>query len=94
MTEQNKDTSSNTVSLGKHWAALRGSNVIGVISMRVPNDIDFDDYREKAKACLALLGDIKSGEIEVRDGKKYFVQRMNHANRGKQPRVPKEYLMR
>lgn len=81
------------VSLGKHWAAMRSDNVIGLISMRVPVDVDFDAYRDKAIACLSLLGEVKSGEVIERNGERYFVKRLTHINRGKSPRKPKEYLI-
>src|SRR5690554_4077822 len=81
------------VSLGKCWVALRNENVVGVISMRVPSDVDFDEYRNKATACLEMLGQVKSGELIEREGERYFVQRPTHANRGKKPRQPKEYLI-
>jgi hypothetical protein len=84
---------SNEKKLGKYWAAINKDTVIGVISMRVPKDVDFDAYREKAIGCLSMLGDVKSGELIEREGKKYFQQRLTHQNRGKSPRQPKEYLM-
>lgn len=94
MSDSTENTPINEINLGKHWAALRGKTVVGVISMRVPYDVDFDDYRGKAIACLELIGDVKSGEVVIRSGHKIFVQRLTHANRGKSPRTPKEYLMR
>jgi hypothetical protein len=88
-----EEQSVNGVNLGKCWAALREENVVGVISMRVPNDVDFDAYRKKATECLELLGQVKSGEMIERDGERYFVQRQTHANRSKKPRPAKEYLI-
>lgn len=85
------DDSAEVMVLGKHWAAMRKDNVVGLISMRVPGDIDFDEYRKKATACLEMLGEVKSGELIEKDGKRYFIQRLNHANRGKTPRDPKVY---
>jgi hypothetical protein len=81
------------VNLGKCWAAMRDENVVGVISMRVPSDIDFDVYRAKATECLELLGEVKSGELVERGGERYFVRRPTHANRGKKPRKTKEFLI-
>ncbi|MGI5310376.1 hypothetical protein [Rheinheimera sp. WS51] len=83
----------NSVSLGKCWAALRNENVVGIISMRVPSDVDFDAYRKKATECLEMLGQVKSGELIERDGERYFIQRPTHANRSKKPRQAKEYLV-
>jgi|GEM_PF-960622 len=88
-----EEQSDNGVNLGKCWAALRKENVVGVISMRVPSDVDFDAYRKKATECLEMLGLVKSGEMIERDGERYFVQRLTHANRGKKPRQAKEYLV-
>ncbi|EKO3939122.1 hypothetical protein F7U67_001643 [Vibrio metschnikovii] len=88
-----QEHSDNTVSLGKCWAALREANVVGVISMRVPSDVDFDTYRTKATECLELLGQVKSGEMIEREGERYFVLRPTHANRGKKPREVKEFLI-
>ena len=87
------EQSDSGVNLGKCWAALREENVVGVISMRVPNDVDFDAYRKKATECLEMLGQVKSGEMIERDGERYFVQRQTHANRSKKPRPTKEYLI-
>lgn len=56
--EEFQPVSNNSVNLGKYWAALREDNVIGIISMRVPNDVDFEAFREKAVACLVMLGDV------------------------------------
>ena len=88
-----EESPDNGVNLGKCWAALREENVVGVISMRVPNDVDFDTYRKKATECLELLGLVKSGEMIERDGERYFMQRPTHANRSKKPRPAKEYLI-
>lgn len=88
-----ESTSDNSVSLGKCWVALREDNVVGLISMRVPSDVDFDVYRKKATECLELLGQVKSGEMIEREGERYFVQRQTHANRSKKPRQAKEYLI-
>ena len=95
MTEQNasygEEVADTGVTLGKCWAALRDDNVVGIISMRVPKDVDFDVYRQKATECLELLGQVKSGELVERGGERYFVQRLTHVNRGKKPRQAKEY---
>lgn len=88
-----KNQPSSGVSLGKCWAALRNDNVAGVISMRIPRDVDFDIYRQKAKECLELLGRVKAGDMIERDGKRYFIPRLTHANRGKKTREVKEFLV-
>lgn len=86
-----EEQSEGRVSLGQCWAAMREENVVGVILMRTPSDVDFDLYRKKATECLELLGNVKSGEMVERGGERYFVQRQTHANRGKKPRPVKEY---
>jgi len=79
--------------MGKCWAAVRDSSVVGLISMSVPSDVDFEQYRERAVACLGLVGEVKAGEIVERDGSHYFVKRLTHAKRSKKPRAPQEYQL-
>jgi hypothetical protein len=81
--------------VGKYWAAVSGDMVINLISMRVPNSVDFDTYRNKAVDCLGMLGDVKTGEVVLRDGKHVFVQRKNHYARSKQgsAKPAKEYAI-
>jgi hypothetical protein len=81
--------------VGKYWAAISDHKVINLISMKVPNHVDFDSYRAKAIECLSLLGDVKTGEVVLREDKPVFVQRKNHANRGKQEsaKPAKEYAI-
>lgn len=83
----------NYTSYGKCWAAIRNDLVVMSIPMRVPKDIDFDQFRQRATSCLEMLGEVKSGELIEREGQKYFLQRLTHINRGKAPRKPKEYLV-
>lgn len=93
MSESNPVKPDSEISHGKHWAAIRDSHVIGIISMRVPKDVDFDLYRKKATDCLELLGQVRSGEVVEREGGRFFVQRPNHANRSKNPKPPREFLI-
>ncbi len=61
--------------------------------MRAPRDVDFEEYRLRALACLELLGEVKAGEIiELPDGR-YFIQRNNHANRSKTPAEQKKFKL-
>jgi len=83
----------HSVMVGKFWAAVRGSAVVGLISMSVPADVDFEQYRERAVACLGLVGDVQSGVVVERSGSRYFRKRLSHANRSKKPRTPQEYLL-
>lgn len=82
-----------TVSLGKYWAALSDGKVLGVISMSVPSDVDFCEYRLRAVACLSLLGKVKGGEVIERDGQRYFLLQHGNAARSKNPKPPKEYWL-
>ena len=79
--------------VGKAWAAIKDGQVITTISMRVPNWVDFDLYREKAKECLELVGEVKAGEVVPKDGQLVFIQRLNHRNRGKRERQPQEFTI-
>jgi hypothetical protein len=79
------------VKTGKAWAAIRKERVVSLISMSIPADCDFESFRSKAVEALAILGEVKSGEVVVEGGKFQFVQRLNHSNRSKKPREPKVY---
>jgi len=72
--------------LGKYWAAIQDDTVVSVISMHVPNDTDFDLFREKVKDCLGVLGKVKQGMLvsSASAGVKFLV-RGNHRNRGMNP---------
>ncbi|WP_018694180.1 hypothetical protein [Algicola sagamiensis] len=87
--------SSEEIDFGKHWAAIEDGKVLSTIPMFVPKDkeIDFDEFRDKAIACLSMLGDVKSGVIVEVGGLRYFRQRLTHENRGKSPRKQKEFLL-
>ncbi|TNC86369.1 MAG: hypothetical protein CSH37_04750 [Thalassolituus sp.] len=71
--------------LGKYWAAIQNDIVVCIISMTVPNDTDFDLYREKAKDCLGVLGKVKQGMLVSSPLGIKFIIRGNHRNRGKTP---------
>lgn len=79
----------NAVHLGKCWAALRGNNVISTISMRVPNDVDFESFRVKAIAALELLGEVRAGDLYEKGDEQFFMPRPHkHQNRSKKkPKV-------
>ena len=80
----------NSVHLGKAWAALRDDVVISVVSMLVPNDVDFEDFRIKSIAALEVLGTTKAGDLYSFEKDTYFVARPHkHQNRNKnKERVP------
>lgn len=97
MSESNRESVDaeqvNETNYGKYWAALRDTSVVGLISMRAPGDVDFNAFSQKAKECLELLGQVKSGDVIERNGQRFFVQRQTHANRSSKPRPPKEFLI-
>jgi len=76
----------NAKSLGMYWGAIRGNQVVAVMPMLVPKDIDFEEYRRRAVHTLELLGEVKAGEVLDDYGQRYFLKRQPHANRSKQPR--------
>ena len=77
--------------LTKCWVALRDDLVVAFISMRVPNDVDFDSFRAQALDCLGMIGEVRVGDIIERDGRRMFLRRLNHEGRGKTPRERKAY---
>lgn len=82
------------MNLGKCWAAIDDERVAAVLPMTPPvKEVDFAEFRERANSYLALFGTVRSGELILREGKRIFVQRLNHANRGKKPRSPKEFIV-
>lgn len=85
----------NAINLGKHWAAIdAGDKIVGLISMSTPNRISgeqYDDYAAKAKSALAVLGEVKSGEVIFSDGSGYmFRKNLSHKNRSKNPEKVRE----
>lgn len=96
------DLATGIKEIGKFWAAIRKNEAVAIVSMRVPNDVDFKKYQECARAMLECVSDdIKHGEIiELPDGERVFVQRPNHANRSKRkpdspvkPKAPAVFKM-
>lgn len=90
----------NAINLGRHWAAIDGGDqVVGLISMSVPNRVkgdQFNAYAEKAKEALSILGEVKSGEVIFDEELGYvFRQNLNHKNRSKKQteRKPKMYSL-
>jgi hypothetical protein len=82
------------VNFGKYWGAIRGEQVLAVMPMRVPSDVEFEHYRGLSQQALAVLGEVKSGELFEFEGKRFFVMRLTHANRSKKPRAPKVFEVR
>lgn len=74
---------------GKYWAAIKDEQVMALLPMQVAYDVDFEQYKSYCKQALVMLGEVKAGEVYLFAGKRYFVLRLNHANRSKAPRVPK-----
>lgn len=81
------------VYLGKYWAAFNHDHVVRLIKMRVPDNIDFDEFREKSLALLELFGHISSGHVVQRKGKHIFMKRLTHQNRTKKERKLKEFII-
>lgn len=81
----------STIYAGRYWAAINNNEVVSLVAMNNPLNGNFEEYREKAIAFLTLLGTPKAGVIEVREGKRFFLQRLTHVNRGKYPRQPKVF---
>lgn len=77
---------------GMYWAALDADERINcIIPMRIPPHINFEEFKDKARECLSVLGTVITGLIIERDGQRYFIKRLNHNKRGKSPRIPKIY---
>ncbi|MFO1388312.1 hypothetical protein [Cellvibrio sp.] len=74
---------------GRYWAAIKDNEIVNLVAMNNPQSGDFDEYRARAIEFLSLLGTPKAGVIEIRNGKRFFLQRLTHVNRGKHPREPK-----
>lgn len=81
--------------IGKFWAAVRSERVVAMLTMRVPKDVDFDQYRDKSRQALELVGEVITGEVQVTpEGKTILVKRLNHQNRpGLTVRAPKVYVL-
>ena len=79
------------IEIGRYWGAIKSDIVVGVISMKVPNDVDFDLFREKAVDCLSVLGTVKAGVLISRKGGAVLSGAPNHANRSKVKKPAKEY---
>lgn len=76
---------------GKCWVAVVDNIVVKVINMSDSKNVDFEKFRDKSRAALAAIGEVKVGEIKVRNGEWVFIKRANHVNRGKTPPRQKEY---
>lgn len=82
-----------SLSMGKCWAALLDDQVVGFITTNTPRskNVNFEEYREKARTCLAMLGDVMTGELVRHESKLYVAKRLTHKNRGNSPRNQKLY---
>lgn len=75
-TSKNITSFANAVSLaenykvcGKYWAATSGTRVVTMTLIPTIEDKDvFNAFRDKAREALAVVGEIATGEIQVRDG--------------------------
>lgn len=57
----------------QYWAALNDGKVVGLISMWAPDDVDYNEYSTRAQKTLALLGEVKEGELISRDKRSFIV---------------------
>jgi hypothetical protein len=79
-----------TTSYGKYWAATRGGQVVSMISMVVPSNVDFSEYRQRASEILSMVGSIKSGKMVIDQNKSmWFVEYIlqSELERGAAPNV-------
>lgn len=69
-------------SFGKYWAATSGTRVVSLMLIPTIEDKEvFEAFREKSREALSLVGELATGEVVLRDGKKVFVKRMSRNNR-------------
>ena len=63
---------------GKSWAAVSGTRVITLILIpTVTDEYVFNSFRDKSREALAVVGDVATGEVQMREGQKVFVKRLN-----------------
>ena len=67
-------------SLGRFWVAILHDQVVGIIAKATPRhkSIDKKQYKQKAISCLSILGKVKSGDLLIIDGVKYFAKKLTH----------------
>jgi len=87
------ESGASNVNYGKYWAAIKNEKVLALLPMKLSKDKDFEEYRSKAIKALSMLGDVKSGELQIKNGVRVFIKRLTHPNRGKTERKPKEYIV-
>ncbi|HMX99482.1 MAG TPA: hypothetical protein PKC44_06880 [Agitococcus sp.] len=69
-------------SFGKYWAATSGTRVVSLMLIPTIDDKEvFEAFREKSREALSLVGEVATGEVVLRDGRKVFVKRMSRNNR-------------
>jgi hypothetical protein len=68
-------------SFGKYWAAIADSRVVGLVLIPTIADKDkFNSYRDKSREALSIIGEVMTGEIQLRDNTKVFVKRIPRNN--------------
>lgn len=82
ITSYSKTSESHHQSFGKYWAAVSGTKVITLTLIPTISDpVIFNTFRDKAREAISLAGELATGEVQMRDGKKVFVKRLNrHQN--------------
>lgn len=87
-TNESSNFEEDAVHICKCWAAIRNNNVVSIISMKVPSDVDFENFRKKAIETLSFLGDVKTGDLYENDGFEFFLPRPHkHQNRNKKKKT-------
>ena len=68
-------------SFGKYSAAVDGPRVISLILIpTIPDKDQFNAYRDKSREALAIVGEVITGEIQIRNDQKVFVKRIPRNN--------------
>ena len=71
----------NHKAFGKYWAAIADSRVVGLVLIPTIADKDkFNLYRDKSRDALSIIGEVMTGEIQLRDNTKVFVKRIPRNN--------------
>ena len=82
-----------TIELSAGWAAVRKGVVVAFIPVRKFFDVDMDQYRDQARALLASVGELKTGNLARKpDGSIVFLARRNHDRRSTQVGKPRPEL--
>lgn len=71
----------NHKTFGKYWAAVEGPRVVSLILIPTIADKDkFNNFRDKSREALSIVGEVVTGEIQERNGVKVLVKRLPRNN--------------